>query len=107
MGEALERLLACPACLEGSLAGLPILLPPGSEETGAHDELDHSHKRRQAGWFDRSVAERFEIERPHGAPRACRCAPAPPTWPSSTTACTTSTTRWSGCGSWRGWRAPR
>src|SRR6266545_2212214 len=96
MGEALERLLACPACLEGSLAGLPvphgdgkltcrgcgevyevrgglpILLPPGSEETGAHDELDHSHKRRQAGWFDRSVAERFEIERPHGAPRAYR-----------------------------------
>src|SRR6266536_2179413 len=39
-------------------------------------------------------------------PSACRCAPAPPTWPSSTTACTTSTTRWSGCGSSRGLRAP-
>jgi SAM-dependent methyltransferase len=94
--EAIEQLLACPACLEGSLAGLPvppgdgklscrrcgevyevrgglpILLPPGSERVHAHDELDHSHKRRQAGWFDRSVAERFEIERPHGAPRAYR-----------------------------------
>ena len=96
MREAIERLLACPACLEGNLAGLPlppgdgklscrrcgevyevrgglpILLPPGSERVHAHDELDHSHKRRQAGWFDRSVAERFEIERPHGAPRAYR-----------------------------------
>jgi ubiquinone/menaquinone biosynthesis C-methylase UbiE/uncharacterized protein YbaR (Trm112 family) len=95
--DPLERLLVCPACLDGELAGLPagpgdgkltcrgcgevyevrgglpILLPPGSDAAHAHDELDHhGHKRRQAGWFDRSVAERFEIERPHGAPRAYR-----------------------------------
>jgi SAM-dependent methyltransferase len=95
MRDVLERLLVCPACQSGELGGLPagpgdgkltcrgcgelyevrgglpILLPPGAGE--AHDELDHHrHKRRQAGWFDRSVAERFEVERPHGAPRAYR-----------------------------------
>jgi len=96
--EVLERLLACPACLDGELAGLPlaagvgkltcrncgevyevrdglpVLLPPGADAARAHDEVDHhhGHKRRQAGWFDRSVAERFEVERPHGTPRAYR-----------------------------------
>ena len=97
MADPLERLLACPACLDGELAGLPlpsgdgkltcrncgevyevrdglpVLLPPSAAGAHAHDELDHhGHKRRQAGWFDRAVAERFETERPHGAPRAYR-----------------------------------
>jgi SAM-dependent methyltransferase len=97
MRDVLERLLVCPVCLDGELAGLPlrpgdgkltcrscgevyevhdglpVLLPPGTDAANAHDELGHHwHKRRQAGWFDRSVAERFEVERPHGAPRAYR-----------------------------------
>ncbi len=90
--------LACPACREGGLRGpglergdgeivctrcdaryevregIPILLPPGSEDSAGHDELDHlgAHKRSQAEYFDRRVAEEFEIERPRGAPRAYR-----------------------------------
>lgn len=91
-------LLACPACLEGDLRGpgldhgegtircercgaryearegIPILLPPGSGGRDGHDELDHLHlhKRSQAEYFDRRVAEEFEIERPQGTPRAYR-----------------------------------
>ena len=98
MTEELLDLLACPACLEGDLLGLhgraperalacgacgarypvrggiPILLPPGLDPRKAHDELDHAdgHKHRQAGWFDRAVAEEFETSRPHGTPRAHR-----------------------------------
>ncbi len=100
MTDELHALLACPACLEGDLLGLdgdgqapertlacggcgarypvrggiPILLPPGLDPRAAHDELDHAggHKHRQAGWFDRSVAEEFETSRPHGTPRAHR-----------------------------------
>jgi SAM-dependent methyltransferase len=96
----LVSLLACPACLEGGLRGdvpregdgeltcdrcgatypvrdgIPILLPPGFDVKHAHDELDHAygaaHKGLQAGYYDRGVAEEFEIERPHGAPEAYR-----------------------------------
>ncbi len=96
--DELLAMLACPACLEGDLHGLderepdrtlacggcgarypvrggiPVLLPPGLDVRGTHDELDHAggHKHRQAGWFDRSVAEEFETCRPHGTPRAHR-----------------------------------
>jgi len=96
--DDLLALLTCPACLEGDLLGLdrrepertlacsgcgaeypvrggiPILLSPGLDPGAAHDELDHAagHKRRQAGWFDRAVAEEFETIRPHGTPRAHR-----------------------------------
>lgn len=96
--DALLRLLVCPACLEGELDGLhaglvdgevictrcdaryavrngiPILLPPGLETDHVHDEIDHAHghKRGQAAYFDRAVAEEFEIARPHGAPAAYR-----------------------------------
>jgi SAM-dependent methyltransferase len=94
----LLRLLACPACREGELAGLdgrmvdgavtcmrcgaaypvrggiPVLLPPGFDATHVHDEIDHAHghKHQQAEYFDRGVAEEFEISRPHGAPEAYR-----------------------------------
>lgn len=94
----LNELLACPACREGELRGpgfergdgeiscvscdaryevregIPLLLPPGTEAGAGHDEMDHSHahKRSQAAYFDRHVAEEFEIERPVGAPRAYR-----------------------------------
>ncbi len=97
IASELMQLLACPAC-HGALAGIdtagcraevscascggayevrdgvPILLPPGFDECGAHDEIDHdhTHKRRQAGHFDRALAEEFEITRPHGAPLAYR-----------------------------------
>jgi SAM-dependent methyltransferase len=92
----LQDLLACPACREGELRGsglergdgeieclrcdaryearegIPVLLPPGAAAAGEHDEIDHlcAHKRSQAEYFDRRVAEEFEIERPRGAPRA-------------------------------------
>lgn len=94
----LLRLLVCPACREGELAGLdermadgdvacvrcgatypvragiPVLLPPGFDATHVHDEIDHAqgHKHQQAEYFDRGVAEEFEISRPHGAPEAYR-----------------------------------
>jgi SAM-dependent methyltransferase len=94
----LLALLVCPACRDGDLLGLdkpdpdrtlvcsscgaqyrvedgiPLLLPPGSDPHKAHDELDHAayHKQRQAGYFDRGVAEEFELTRPHGTPGAYR-----------------------------------
>jgi SAM-dependent methyltransferase/uncharacterized protein YbaR (Trm112 family) len=94
----LLRLLTCPACRRGDLAGLtaaptdgkltcthcgevyavhggvPILVPPGFDPHLAHDELDHvhAHKQRQAQHFDHTVAEEFETVRPHGTPRAHR-----------------------------------
>jgi SAM-dependent methyltransferase len=98
VSEDLLRLLTCPACRRGDLAGLaaepgdgkltcthcgevyavhggvPILLPPGFDPGRAHDELDHAHahKHRQAEHFDHAVAEEFETVRPHGTPRAHR-----------------------------------
>jgi ubiquinone/menaquinone biosynthesis C-methylase UbiE/uncharacterized protein YbaR (Trm112 family) len=98
MRDDLLALLACPVCRDGDLlgldkqepdrtltcsicgaeysvrGGLPVLLPPGLDPGRAHDELDHAHqhKHQQAGWFDREVAEEFEITRPHGTPRAYR-----------------------------------
>jgi SAM-dependent methyltransferase len=97
MRPDLRTLLACPACY-GDLAGwrddassyelrcggcgatydvrdgIPLLLPPGFDATHVHDELDHAHdhKHQQATYFDREVAEEFEIERPYGAPDAYR-----------------------------------
>ena len=95
-------LLTCPVCRDSRLIGLddrmddgelicsrcdarypvrggiPILLPPGLDVTGVHDEIDHvhghadGHKHRQADYFDRGVAEEFEISRPNGAPEAYR-----------------------------------
>jgi ubiquinone/menaquinone biosynthesis C-methylase UbiE/uncharacterized protein YbaR (Trm112 family) len=62
--------------------GIPVLLAdPGLSQ---HDELEHqhaarlvdrksaAHKAAQAGHFDGSVAEEFEITRPHGTPRLYR-----------------------------------
>ena len=94
--DDLLRLLVCPDCRDGDLVGLhsalvdgdvrcslcgatfpirggiPILLPAGFDASHVHDEIDHQHehKHRQADYFDRSVAEEFEISRPHGAPDA-------------------------------------
>ena len=92
----LRELLRCPAC-QGGLGwsagridchdcgrdfllegGVPVLLLDGDQ--AGHDELDHDHgghghghgqrghAAQQADWFDREVAERFEVERPHGTP---------------------------------------
>jgi SAM-dependent methyltransferase len=98
VSEELLRLLACPVCLRGDLAGLtaepsegkltcthcgevyevhdgiPILVPPGFDPGRAHDELDHlhAHKQRQAEHYDSAVAEEFETVRPHGTPRGYR-----------------------------------
>jgi SAM-dependent methyltransferase len=95
MRPDLRELLACPSCY-GELTGwrdyasdyeiacgtcgtvysvrgsIPILLPPDFDASHVHDELDHAHdhKHQQASYFDRGVAEEFEITRPHGAPRA-------------------------------------
>lgn len=94
----LLRLLRCPACRAGTLAGLdehlvdgvvyctgcdaaypvrngiPILLPHGFDASHVHDEIDHAHghKRQQAAYFDRADAEEFEVSRPHDAPDAYR-----------------------------------
>lgn len=96
--DDLLALLACPGCLRGDLTGLrddvadgqiactgcgasypvrggiPILLPPGTDESHLHDEIDHvhGHKQQQAAYFDRAVVEEFETTRPHGAPVAYR-----------------------------------
>lgn len=94
--DELKAMLVCPVCLDGDLIGLaggppdrslccskcgrsypvrggiPILLPPDVEP--GHDELDHllEHKRHQSDYFDRSLAEEFEVVRPHGAPSTYR-----------------------------------
>ncbi len=94
----LLALLVCPACRDGDLAGLderradgavvctacgaaypvrsgiPILLSAGSDGDLAHDEIAHAagHKHAQAAYFDRGVAEEFEISRPHAAPSMYR-----------------------------------
>ncbi len=58
---------------------IPVLLP--NPALAEHDEIDHlhinhdrgttggEHKAGQAEYFDRAVAEEFEITRPHGTPR--------------------------------------
>jgi ubiquinone/menaquinone biosynthesis C-methylase UbiE/uncharacterized protein YbaR (Trm112 family) len=94
----LMAMLVCPACRAGDLLGLdkddrfrtltctecgaeyevregiPLLLPPDFDASKAHDELDHCHKHKhqQAGYFNRGVAEEFEIRRPHGTSRSYR-----------------------------------
>jgi ubiquinone/menaquinone biosynthesis C-methylase UbiE/uncharacterized protein YbaR (Trm112 family) len=96
--DDLLRLLVCPDCRDGELIGLdarmvdgdvrcslcgaafpvrggiPILLPAGFDSLHVHDEIDHihEHKHQQADYFDRGVAEEFEISRPNGAPEAYR-----------------------------------
>ena len=72
---------ACVACgrTYPIVAGIPVLLP--DDTLAEHDEIDHlhsghdhgaggdAHKGAQAEYFDRAVAEEFEITRPHGTPR--------------------------------------
>lgn len=90
--DDLRALLVCPAC-QGALAwssgeaccdaceraypivdDIPVLLI--DQSATEHDELDHmhghDHKRHQAEFYDRDVAEDFEITRPHGTPRLYR-----------------------------------
>ena len=101
MRHDLFDLLTCPACRDSHLIGvdqasgehelvcsrcdarypvrngIPILLPPGFDAADVHDEIDHmqghaGHKHQQADYFDRGVAEEFEISRPNGAPETYR-----------------------------------
>lgn len=88
----LHRLLVCPACY-GELSwspdniqcegcgrrfplvdGIPVMLLDATH--AHHDELDHmhgdDHKFQQVSFFDRRVAEEFEITRPHGTPALYR-----------------------------------
>lgn len=59
---------------------VPVLLPRGVDATHVHDEIEHTrtglsahaHKHSQAAYFDRALAEEFEISRPAGAPWAYR-----------------------------------
>jgi uncharacterized protein YbaR (Trm112 family) len=91
MRHELFDLLACPEC-HGGLRwpdgdngaitctscparyplrdGIPVLLPPHLDVNEVHDELEHAHghKQGQAEYFDRQVAEEFEVTRPHGQP---------------------------------------
>lgn len=74
----------CRACGRHypTVDGIPVLIPDMA--SSQHDELDHhdasdhlssevsGHKASQASHFDRSVAEEFEITRPHGTPRLYR-----------------------------------
>ena len=48
--------------------GIPVLLV--NPEASDHDELDHAHghKHKQAHYFDRNVANEFEITRPNASP---------------------------------------
>jgi len=79
--DASDYEIACTGCgaRYGVRGGIPILLTPETGASGAHDEMEHllhahtkadGHKARQASFFDREVAEEFEITRPHGAPAA-------------------------------------
>ncbi len=96
MNADLLQLLTCPLCRDSDLVGLderltdgvlecdrcgasypvrggvPVLLPPGFDASHVHEELDCvcQGKRQQAAYFDRQVAEEFEISRPHGTPSA-------------------------------------
>ncbi len=98
MQRDLVELLTCPLCRDSELTGaddaadgsalicsrcgarypvrdgVPILLPPSFDAARVHDELDHmhGHKREQAQYYDRGVAEEFEISRPNGAPEVYR-----------------------------------
>lgn len=102
MQRDLVDLLTCPACLDSELAGeddvlgagalvcsrcaaryavrngIPVLLAPDFDSSGVQDEIDHAHthesghKRQQARYFDRRLAEEFEIGRPNGGPEAYR-----------------------------------
>jgi ubiquinone/menaquinone biosynthesis C-methylase UbiE/uncharacterized protein YbaR (Trm112 family) len=98
--EPMPWVVSCPVCHQPTAAvtsghdcracerhypivdGIPVLLADlGLSE---HDELEHhhaghqldrkpeGHKAAQADHFDRSVAEEFEITRPHGTPRLYR-----------------------------------
>jgi SAM-dependent methyltransferase/uncharacterized protein YbaR (Trm112 family) len=98
MRPDLFELLTCPACLDSELTGvdgaadgpalicsrcrasypvrngIPIMLPLSFDASHVHDEIDHmrGHKHAQADYYDRGVAEEFEISRPNGAPEAYR-----------------------------------
>ncbi len=83
-------LLVCPACLTQLtqqptefvctncvrrypvVDGIPVMLLNAA--AAGHDEIDHylDHKRHQAEFYDRDVAEEFEVTRPHGTPRLYR-----------------------------------
>ncbi len=79
-----DEVLMCAGCSHTYpvVDGIPVLLP--YEARAEHDELEHldvghihtalgnAHKQAQAAYFDRSVAEEFEITRPHGTPRLYR-----------------------------------
>lgn len=98
--EPMPWLVSCPLCRQPTAAvpsghdcrlcqrhypivdGIPVLVADlGSSQ---HDELEHhhaahqldrkleGHKAAQADHFDQSVAEEFEITRPHGTPRLYR-----------------------------------
>ncbi len=90
--DDLHALLVCPAC-RGALAwsqaegrcascgraypvldGIPVMLVERS--AAEHDEIEHlhghQHKHQQAAFFDRELAEEFEITRPHGTPALYR-----------------------------------
>jgi SAM-dependent methyltransferase len=78
-GAALQAANAgcrCAKCAwtSSTTAGVPILLPDPAE--AEHDDLvhdhGHGHKAAQRAHFDRSAAEAFEIDRPHGTPRFYR-----------------------------------
>ena len=80
---ATER-YTCAACLRTYpiADGIPVLLP--DDTVAQRGEIDHlhaghdhgagggAHKGTQAEYFDRAVAEEFEITRPHGTPRLYR-----------------------------------
>ena len=71
----------CATCGQSypTVDSIPVLLP--NPALAEHDEIDHlhinhdrgttggEHKAGQAEYFDRAVAEEFEITRPHGTPR--------------------------------------
>ena len=66
--------MTCVACRAAYPVrdGISILLPSGLDASSVHDEIDHNHahKHGQAAFYDRGLAEEFEITRPRGAPEA-------------------------------------